>query len=134
MLYEVITKIAWAGRDNKSRNMVAFANAYGKVDLVEGMQFTTRFGFNLSEYSYKYYNYITPENSEPSYADGVITSYSIHYTKLYEASRSPVVALCQDCRTSDGHDPIPTVPSLDTSLDGLFGTVHRHRRQKLAVW
>jgi len=68
-------KIAWAGRDNKSRNMVAFANAYGKVDLVEGMQFTTRFGVNLSEYSYKFYNYITPENSEPNYNDGLGEQY-----------------------------------------------------------
>jgi len=68
-------KAAWGAKDNKSRNMVAFANVFGKVDLVEGMQFTTRFGFNLSEYSYKYYNYITPENSEPSYADGLGEQY-----------------------------------------------------------
>jgi TonB-linked SusC/RagA family outer membrane protein len=68
-------KAAWAAKDNKSRNMVAFANVFGKLDLVEGMQFTSRFGFNLGEYSYKYYNPIYPENSEPSYADGLGEQY-----------------------------------------------------------
>ncbi|UCG85425.1 MAG: TonB-dependent receptor, partial [Gemmatimonadota bacterium] len=68
-------KAAWANKDDKSRNMVAFANVFGRVDFTEGLRFTSRFGFNLGEYSFKYYNPITPENSEPSFADGIGEQY-----------------------------------------------------------
>jgi TonB-linked SusC/RagA family outer membrane protein len=69
-------KAAWGNKDDKFRNMIAFANVFGKLDLVEGMQFTSRFGFNLGEQSFKYYNPITPENSEPTYNDGLGESYN----------------------------------------------------------
>jgi TonB-linked SusC/RagA family outer membrane protein len=68
-------KEAWANKDDKSRNMVAFANVFGRVDLTEGLRLTSRFGFNLGEYSFKYYNPITPENSEPSFSDGIGEQY-----------------------------------------------------------
>ncbi len=68
-------KEAWGNKDDIGRNMVAFANVFGKIDFTNTLQFTSRFGFNLSEYSFKYYNPISPELSEPSFSNSIGEQY-----------------------------------------------------------
>ncbi len=67
---------AWADKDDIGKNIKVFGNVFGTVDLTTGMQFTTRFGFNLNEFSNVAFNPIQPENSEPSFTNSFNESYS----------------------------------------------------------
>lgn len=41
-------------------------NFFGAVDIIDGLQFKSNFGFSLSNSVNKWFNYPTPENSEPN--------------------------------------------------------------------
>lgn len=54
------------GKDNKGVYQRIVGNVYAAVDIVEGLQFRTNFGFNLYNSIYKGFNFPTYENSEPN--------------------------------------------------------------------
>jgi TonB-linked SusC/RagA family outer membrane protein len=64
-------KSAWAGKDNKYKQTVLFGNVYAAADLMDELTLRTSLGFNLSDASQTSYNWITPENSEPTFTDGI---------------------------------------------------------------
>jgi TonB-linked SusC/RagA family outer membrane protein len=64
-------KAAWANKDDVFRNTVLFGNVFANFDLTEQLQFRSAFGFNLSDWSQVSYDPIDPEDSEPSFSDGI---------------------------------------------------------------
>jgi len=64
-------KAAWAGKDNKYRQNVLFGNVFASLDIVAELRFRTSLGFNLSDARQTSYNPISPEESEPSFSDGL---------------------------------------------------------------
>ena len=64
-------KAAWANKDDPYNVTKVFGNVFAGLDLVEGLQLLTRFGFNLNEQSTHGYNPISPELSEPSLSNSI---------------------------------------------------------------
>jgi TonB-linked SusC/RagA family outer membrane protein len=56
----------WKGRDNQGTYQRIVGNFFGAVDIIDGLQFRSNFGFNLYNSLYKGFNYPTYENSEPN--------------------------------------------------------------------
>jgi len=56
----------WKGKDNKGTYQRIVGNFYAAVDIIDGLQFRSNFGFNLFNSLYKGFSYPTYENSEPN--------------------------------------------------------------------
>jgi TonB-linked SusC/RagA family outer membrane protein len=69
-------KEAFANKDDVGKNLILFGNVFGGVDLTRDLSFTSRFGFNLVEYSQVFFDPIDPELSEPSFSNGLTEQYN----------------------------------------------------------
>ncbi len=69
-------KEADANKDDIGRNIIIFGNVFGGFDFTQDLSFTTRFGFNLVEYSQVFFDPIDPELSEPSFSNGHSENYN----------------------------------------------------------
>ncbi len=70
-------KHAFYGRDNIRTNDRIFGNVFAGFDASHGISLKTRFGFNLGLGSFRGFNFITPENSEPTLNNGINENYSL---------------------------------------------------------
>ncbi len=70
-------KIASVGRHNISTNDRIFGNVFAGVDAGRSLSLNTRFGFNLGQGSFRGFNDITPENSEPTNINGITENYNL---------------------------------------------------------
>jgi TonB-linked SusC/RagA family outer membrane protein len=64
-------KLAWAGKDNKQKQTLLFGNVFAAADVTDQLSLRSSLGFNLSSASQTSYSWITPENAEPSFTDGL---------------------------------------------------------------
>jgi TonB-linked SusC/RagA family outer membrane protein len=82
-------KFAWAHKDDLSKNDRIFGSVFGGYDINSQFAFRSRFGFNRAQSAFTGYNPITPENSEPTFSDGInentnqFTDWSISNTLKY---------------------------------------------------
>jgi TonB-linked SusC/RagA family outer membrane protein len=56
----------WKGRDNKGTYQRLVGNFFGQLEIIDGLNFRSNFGFNIANSLYKGFTYPTPENSEPN--------------------------------------------------------------------
>ncbi|MGH9895262.1 MAG: hypothetical protein ACREA0_25410, partial [bacterium] len=70
-------KEAWANKDDVTRNTRIFGNVFAKVELRDRLSFRTRLGFNLAEGSFRGFDPIRPENSEPGTSNGITENFSV---------------------------------------------------------
>jgi TonB-linked SusC/RagA family outer membrane protein len=70
-------KEAWGNKDDIGRNTRMFGNVFGRYDIMDKVLVTSRLGFNLSEGSFSGFTPIFPENSEPSFTNGINESQNI---------------------------------------------------------
>ena len=66
---------AWNRKDNRTTTGRLFGNVFAGIDLPHHFSAKTRFGFNVFQQTFKGYDPITPENSEPTIADRINQSY-----------------------------------------------------------
>jgi TonB-dependent starch-binding outer membrane protein SusC len=64
-------KDAYFSRESPGRGTRMFGNVFGRVNIQQKILATSRLGFNLSENSWRWFTPISPENSEPSFSDGI---------------------------------------------------------------
>lgn len=70
-------KVAHANRDDFTRNNRVFGNVFGRLDLLDRFLVTSRLGFNLAEGSSTGFAPMFPENSEPTFTQGISESNSV---------------------------------------------------------
>ncbi|NIM50746.1 MAG: SusC/RagA family TonB-linked outer membrane protein [Gemmatimonadales bacterium] len=68
---------AWADKDDIGQNLRVFGNVFAGVDVTPDLQFTSRFGVNLNEWSSAWFNPIEPMHSEPTFTNGIGESYNL---------------------------------------------------------
>ncbi|UCG85731.1 MAG: TonB-dependent receptor, partial [Gemmatimonadota bacterium] len=118
-------KEAWGNKDDVSRNRVAFGNVFGRVDLTAGLRFTSRLGFNLTEYSFNFYQPIKPENSEPVLSDGIAEEYytlrdwtwsnTLTYSASFDGRHNLNLLLGQEANQNRGRFLIASIDNLLTT-------------------
>ena len=64
-------KIAYFGKDNVTTMDRVFGNAFAALDAGRGFALKTQFGIDVARSSFRAYSPITPENSEPTFVDGI---------------------------------------------------------------
>jgi len=64
-------RFAYGQKDNINDNYKIFGNAFASVDLTDAVKVNTRFGWDLTNQNGYSYNSIVPENSEPSFSNGI---------------------------------------------------------------
>lgn len=64
-------KAAFYSKEAPNRSNRIFGNVFGRFDIQDKVLVTSRLGFNLSESSYRYFNPVAPEDSEPSFTNGI---------------------------------------------------------------
>ncbi len=64
-------KSAWANKDNKYKQTVLFGNVFAAADVTAQLSFRSSLGFNISSASQTSYGWISPEDSEPTFTDGL---------------------------------------------------------------
>jgi len=69
-------KAAWGNKDDRSRNTRFVGNVFAGFEVTNGLSVNTRFGFNLGEGSFRGFNPILPENSEPSLVNSLAENVS----------------------------------------------------------
>jgi TonB-linked SusC/RagA family outer membrane protein len=62
---------ALEAKDDVVKNTRVLGNVFATIDLVEGLSFTTRLGFNLNDFSLAGFTPIYPEDSEPNLVNGI---------------------------------------------------------------
>src|SRR5216117_3451646 len=62
---------AWQRQFDRSTNDRIFENVFAGLQVMKSLSAKTRFGFNLSQESFRGYNPITPENSEPGLTNSI---------------------------------------------------------------
>ena len=62
-------KFAYERRNNFNRNNKAFGNAFAGFQLIPSVALRSSIGFNVNQASFKGFNPITPENSEPNFTN-----------------------------------------------------------------
>ena len=67
---------AFQRQDNIGTYNRVFGNFYAALDIIDGLQLRSSFGFNMSNHIYKGFGWPSPENSEPS----TVTSLSENYS------------------------------------------------------
>jgi TonB-dependent starch-binding outer membrane protein SusC len=70
-------KVAWASQFNVNTSDRIFGNAFANYDATHGVTLQTRFGFNLGLNSFRGFSPIYPENSEPTFTNGVNENYNL---------------------------------------------------------
>ena len=69
-------KIAWATKDNETKNNRLFGNVFGAFDASERLSLRSTFGFNLGQGSVTGFNPIYPENAEPTFTNSIFENSS----------------------------------------------------------
>jgi TonB-dependent SusC/RagA subfamily outer membrane receptor len=64
-------KYAYERRDNISKNNRVFGNVFAGYAVLPALSVRTRFGFNVGQNSFTGFTPITPENSEPTFTNGI---------------------------------------------------------------
>lgn len=64
---------AYRGKDNINKNNFFFGNAFGEVDIVDGLFFRTSFGLKYETWSGRSISYPTPERSEGSFTNNSLS-------------------------------------------------------------
>jgi TonB-linked SusC/RagA family outer membrane protein len=83
-------KLAEEGKDNRTRNSRMFGNVFASLGLTEKVSVRTHFGFNVGEGSFRGFNPIFPENSEPTLVNSItennstFTSYTWNNTLNFQ--------------------------------------------------
>src|SRR5438093_3070564 len=62
---------AWERQFDRNTNDRIFGNVFAGLQVMKSLSAKTRFGFNLSQASFRGYNPITPENSEPGLTNSI---------------------------------------------------------------
>jgi TonB-linked SusC/RagA family outer membrane protein len=70
-------KVAYDGRNNISTWDRIFGNVFGEFNASDRLSLKSGLGFNLGQGSYRGYNGITPENSEPTLTNGINENYNL---------------------------------------------------------
>jgi TonB-linked SusC/RagA family outer membrane protein len=70
-------QVAYFGKDNITTNNRMFGNVFGEVNVSNPLSLKTALGFNLSQDSYHGYSFITPQNAEANFTDGINENYSL---------------------------------------------------------
>ncbi len=58
-------------RDDINKGTRVVGNVFAGVDIVQGLSFTTRLGFNLDDFSFRGFQPIYPEDSEPAFETAI---------------------------------------------------------------
>lgn len=70
-------KVASAAQDSPTRNTRVFGNVFARTDFFDRVMVTSRLGFNLSDGSSRGFAPMFPENSEPTFDQGISESNSV---------------------------------------------------------
>ncbi len=71
-------KFAWAHKDDLAKNDRIFGNVFATYAATTRLQFRTQLGFNRAQVSNLVFNPIFPENSEPTFSNGVTENSNQH--------------------------------------------------------
>jgi TonB-linked SusC/RagA family outer membrane protein len=69
---------AWGDKDDVNNNLRIFGNVFAGFELTPGLEFTSRFGVNLTESSVAFYNPINPAHSEPTFTNSIGENYDLY--------------------------------------------------------
>lgn len=72
-------KVAENGQNNRNRNNRIFGNAFARYAITDGLTANTSLGINAGEGSWRGYNPIFPENSEPTMVNSIFEG-QYHFT------------------------------------------------------
>ncbi len=64
-------KAAWANKDDVYKQTVLFGNVYANLDVTQDLQLRSTLGFNMSSASQTSFDPMDPEDSEPSFTNGI---------------------------------------------------------------
>jgi TonB-dependent starch-binding outer membrane protein SusC len=67
-------KAAWANKDDVFRNVRMLGNVFAHYSLTDQLRASTTFGFNVGQGTFRGFNPIFPENSEPSLVNSISES------------------------------------------------------------
>lgn len=70
-------KVAYNNKDDITRNTRVFGNVFGRVDLMDNLIVTSRLGFNLNDNTFRGFNPMFPENSEPTFNESISESNNV---------------------------------------------------------
>ncbi|UCG84747.1 MAG: TonB-dependent receptor [Gemmatimonadota bacterium] len=123
-------KLAWAGKDNKYKQTVLFGNVFVAADVTDQLSLRSSLGFNVSDASQTSYYWISPENSEPSYTDGLLEFFDTNrsWTWTNTATYSTTFAERHDFDVLLGHEV-----SKDT-YRGLFASINNLITNVIDAW
>ncbi|MEX0646206.1 MAG: TonB-dependent receptor [Balneolaceae bacterium] len=123
-------KAAYYSAEGPSRSARMFGNVFGRFNIMEKVLATSRLGFNISENSYRFYNPVAPENSEPTSSNGigegnsVNTDYTwsntIQYIDTYLGDHNVDLLIGHEANSFTGR-------SINGSLNGLVSTAENAR-------
>jgi TonB-linked SusC/RagA family outer membrane protein len=68
---------AYESQHNITTNDRIFGNVFGEVNVASPLSLKTALGFNLGQQSYRGYSFITPQNAEANYTNGINENYSL---------------------------------------------------------
>lgn len=104
-------KIAYFNQNDAGKFARIFGNTFARVDLMDKMLVTTRFGFNLSYGSGTTFNPMTPENSEPGFSESISEfsnqstewtwSNTLNYIDTFAGSHNVNVLVGQEANRND---------------------------------
>lgn len=63
--------VAYRAKDNKNKSNFFFGNAFGEVDVIDGLTLRTNLGMRYENYNGVSYNYANPEFSEGTFNNGM---------------------------------------------------------------
>lgn len=70
-------QIAYESRNNITTNDRIFGNVFGELNVSSPLSLKTALGFNLGQSAYRGFNYITPQNAEANFTNGINENYSL---------------------------------------------------------
>lgn len=70
-------KVAFNNKDDITRNTRVFGNVFGRLDLMDNLMVTSRLGFNLNNNTFRGFNPMFPENSEPTFNESINESNNV---------------------------------------------------------
>lgn len=101
---------AWGNKDDINNNLTIFGNVYAGLDLTPDLSFTTRFGVNLFQRDFSFYNPIEPMHSEPSFSNQIGEQYqtarewtwsnTLNYSTVFSGQHNLNLLLGQEANKS----------------------------------
>jgi TonB-dependent starch-binding outer membrane protein SusC len=121
---------AYFSSESPSRNARMFGNVYGRFNIHRSILATSRLGFNLGEGNYRWFFDISPENSEPSFSNGIGegNSISTDYTWSNTIQFMEQLAGSHNIDILVGHEANSfTNRTIQGTLNGLVSTAENAR-------